>query len=166
MGVFVVRRGKAEYLYVKNKAVSEYIRVTDGEGNRLSNYAALRKRAEALNDKHTTGTGTPYLYLVRAANKTFGYEQLVFRVGIKPSRSFSIEKLGYVSAFLKAKEYLTANGFECHNLPHPKRHRDLILRVKGEFGYRSILREFKHEIERTVQPESDRPPLAARRRKL
>lgn len=145
MGVFTVRRGKAIYVYVKNKDIQKYFRVTDSEGILLANYGCIRAKAETLDAKSKPGTGTKHLYLVCSKNRTYNYEQLVFRA--QPpghrSKSFNINKLGYITAFLNAKAYLLAHSFECGEIPNPSRYRDLIINVKGEFGFRAILREYR-----------------------
>jgi len=145
MGVFLVRRGKAKYVYVKNREVQKYFRVTDREGMMLDTYDAVLAKARKLDARCKPGTGTKHLYLVCSKNRTYNYEQLVFRA--QPpghrSKSFNINKLGYITAFSEARAYLLAHSFECCDVPHPSRYRDLIVKVTGELGYRSILKEYR-----------------------
>ena len=168
MGVFRVSRGKAVYLYVKNRDVKKYIRVTDSEGQLLPNHKELESKAVKLDSAAKPGTGTRYLYLIRSTNKTYGYEQLAFRAQPKghPSKLFRVDKHGYRDAFLNAKGYLTSLGFECNDIPNPSRYKELIVAVRGELGYRSILREYKNAEPESETEEALRAVIYGKRRRV
>jgi hypothetical protein len=121
--------------------------VTDKDGRLLEEHEKLEKKAKSMDVKKRPGTGTPYLYFVCSANKQYGYERLAFRVQVPgvPSKTFQVSKYGYIGAFNEAKDYLQQHRVKCNDIPHPSRFRDLIVSKIDEFGYRSLLKEFKRE---------------------
>lgn len=146
MGVYLVRRGKAEYLYLKNKVDRKYVRITDAQGNRLKDAQKIHRELLNKDKAITNGSGTKHLYLVCASNAKYGYKKLVFRAqppGHK-SKTFDVSKLGYVTAYIEAEKYLNQLGFETRGLPNPSTYRDLIVRVLGELGYRTISKEYRY----------------------